>query len=194
MSTKLEIDPNDVNRIINGTDIKGDINSKGDVRFDGKLTGNLSTSGKIIIGQSGNIRGEIKCKNADVSGKIEGKIIVTEQLTLKTTSLINGDIVTNKLAIEPGAKFTGTCSMESSQTLPKKKKNQKNNTEDLKNWAKYSGLAFQMGITIAAGTWAGTWLDKKFNTSKPIFSITLILLSVFAAIYFAIKDFIIPKK
>ena len=118
MSTKIEIDPNDVNRIINGTEIKGDVISKGDIRFDGKLTGNVNTAGKIIIGQTGIIKGEIVCKNADVSGRIDGKISVSEQLTLKNSSVINGDIITNKLAIEPGAKFTGTCSMESTQTIP----------------------------------------------------------------------------
>ena len=117
MSNKLEIDPNAFNRIINGTEIKGDITSKDDIRFDGKLTGNLNTKGKIIIGQTGLIKGEIKCKNADVSGQIDGKITVAEQLTLKTSSVINGDIITNKLAIEPGAKFTGSCSMESTENL-----------------------------------------------------------------------------
>ena len=115
MANKIEIDPNDVNRIINGTEIKGDINSKGDLRFDGKLTGNIFTAGKIIIGTTGTVSGEVRCKNADVSGKIDGKIIVSEQLSLRASSIINGDIVTNKLQIEPGAKFTGSCSMESTQ-------------------------------------------------------------------------------
>ena len=63
MATKLEIDPNAFNRIIHGTEIKGDIKSKDDIRFDGKLTGNINISGKIIIGQSGTIKGEITCKN-----------------------------------------------------------------------------------------------------------------------------------
>ena len=115
MSKPIEIDPNAFNRIINGTEIKGDIISNDDIRFDGKLTGNISTKGKIIIGQSGVVKGEIKCKNADVSGKIEGKIVVGEQLSLKTSSLVNGDIIANKLAIEPGARFTGNCTMDGAQ-------------------------------------------------------------------------------
>ena len=113
MANKVEIDPNAFNRIIGGTEIKGDIDTKDDMRFDGKLTGNLKTAGKVIIGQSGVIKGEVTCKNAEVSGRIDGKIVVAEQLTLKSSSVINGDIITNKLAIEPGSKFTGTCSMES---------------------------------------------------------------------------------
>jgi cytoskeletal protein CcmA (bactofilin family) len=118
MANKPDIDPNAFNRIIDGTEIKGDIISKDDFRFDGKLTGNINTAGKIIIGHTGVVKGEIKCKNADVSGKIEGKITVTELLSLKNSAHVNGDIITNKLAIEPGSRFTGSCSMENSQAMP----------------------------------------------------------------------------
>lgn len=99
------------NMILAGTTIKGDIESNENIRFEGTLIGNVSTKGKIIIGPTGTIRGEIVCKNADVEGKIEGKITVTDLLSLKSTSIIDGDIVAKRLAIEPGAKFTGSCSM-----------------------------------------------------------------------------------
>ena len=57
------------------------------------------------------------------------------------------------------------------------------------NWAKYSGMAFQMGITIALGVWGGTKLDEKFPISRfPVFTIVLSLGSVFGAMYFVIKD------
>jgi len=71
----------------------------------------LVTKGKLVVGPSGSITGDIQCKNADISGKIEGKISVSELLTLKASSKFTGDIITGKLAIEPGAIFTGTCSM-----------------------------------------------------------------------------------
>ena len=111
MAKFSEIESNVINLIGAGTDIKGDIKSSGDIRIDGSLTGNLNTKGKVVIGETGKIKGEINCKNSDVLGKIEGKIIVIEQLSLKTTSSINGDIIAGKLAIEPGAKFTGNCNM-----------------------------------------------------------------------------------
>ena len=100
-----------INLIGIGTDIKGDIVSNGDIRIDGALTGNLNTSGKLVIGETGKIHGEIVCKNSEVLGEIKGKIKVTELLSLKATSKIFGDIVTKKLAIEPGSKFTGNCNM-----------------------------------------------------------------------------------
>ena len=49
--------------------------------------------------------------NADVSGEIKAKITVSQLLSLKSTSKLNGDIITNKLSIEPGASFSGSCSM-----------------------------------------------------------------------------------
>lgn len=102
---------NAINLLAIGTEITGDINSNGDIRIDGTLVGNIITKGKVVIGETGKVKGEIKCKNSDVSGSIEGKIVVSQLLSLKVTANVNGDIQTNKLAIEPGSKFTGNCNM-----------------------------------------------------------------------------------
>lgn len=104
-------DSNSINIIGAGTNIVGEITSNGDIRIDGNLKGNIATKGKLVIGPTGVIKGDINCKNSDISGKVEGKIIVSELLSLKTTSNVQGDIITNKLAIEPGAVFTGSCNM-----------------------------------------------------------------------------------
>ena len=104
-----------INLISNGTDITGDIKSNGDIRIDGTLTGNLSTRGKVVIGPTGKIKGEVICKNSEVSGSIEGKISVSQLLNLKASSKITGDIATSRLAIEPGARFTGNCTMSDSE-------------------------------------------------------------------------------
>jgi len=100
-----------INIISNGTEIIGDINSSGDIRIDGSLVGNLKTRGKVVIGPTGRAKGELYCKNVEVSGTIEGKLAVEQLLNLKSTSKINGEIITTRLSIEPGAKFTGTCKM-----------------------------------------------------------------------------------
>ncbi|HAN18901.1 MAG: hypothetical protein A2X13_12105 [Bacteroidetes bacterium GWC2_33_15] len=107
---------NAINLIGLGTDIKGDINSNGDIRIDGSLVGNLKTTGKLVIGETGKIHGEVVCKNSEVLGEIKGKIRVNELLSLKATSKIYGDIITKKLAIEPGSKFTGNCNMGEEST------------------------------------------------------------------------------
>jgi cytoskeletal protein CcmA (bactofilin family) len=108
-----EVQSNTINIIGNGTSIVGDIQSEGDIRIDGNLKGTLITKGKVVIGSTGTIVGEITCRNADISGKIEGKIKVAELLSLKSTARFNGDIATAKLAIEPNAVFTGSCNMSS---------------------------------------------------------------------------------
>ena len=122
MAKYTEIENNAINLIGVGTEIKGDISSNGDIRIDGVLQGNLKTKGKVVIGETGSVIGEIKCKNSDVEGSIEGKIQVSELLSLKATSNLTGDIVARKLAIEPGSKFTGNCKMTSDteiQNAPK---------------------------------------------------------------------------
>jgi cytoskeletal protein CcmA (bactofilin family) len=115
MAKYSETDNTTINLISIGTEITGDIKSNGDIRIDGSLTGNLSTKGKVVIGPTGKVNGEVICKNSEVSGIIEGKIIVSQLLNLKASSKILGDIVTSKLAIEPGARFTGTCNMSESE-------------------------------------------------------------------------------
>jgi cytoskeletal protein CcmA (bactofilin family) len=104
-------DNGSINLIGNGTSITGDINSNGDVRIDGALKGNITISGKLVIGISGKIEGNVICQNADISGEIHGKITVNETLSLKTSAKILGDIITAKISIEPNATFTGTCNM-----------------------------------------------------------------------------------
>ena len=110
-----ETDNTTINLISNGTEITGDVKSNGDIRIDGLLTGNLNTKGKVVIGPTGKVKGEVICRNSEVSGAVEGKISVGQLLTLKTSSKIVGDIITYKLSIEPGAKFTGNCKMSESE-------------------------------------------------------------------------------
>lgn len=100
-----------INMIGYGTVINGDIQSQGDIRVDGTLKGSVSTEGKVVLGKEGVIEGGVVCKNADISGSLKAKITVSELLSLKSTAKLNGDIVTNRLSIEPGASFSGSCSM-----------------------------------------------------------------------------------
>ncbi|MEO6175936.1 MAG: polymer-forming cytoskeletal protein [Flavobacterium circumlabens] len=99
------------NRIVEGTSIIGDIVSKADFRLDGELIGNFTSQGKLVIGVSGVVKGEIVCNNADIEGVFQGKIKVLEVLNIKATAHIHGEVAVGKLSIEPGADFTATCTM-----------------------------------------------------------------------------------
>ena len=110
-SMKKEETTTAINMIGAGTVITGDIYSKGDIRVDGNLKGSVITEGKVVLGREGVIEGDIECSSADISGTIKAKITVSQVLSLKDSAKLNGDIITNKLSIEPGAEFTGSCSM-----------------------------------------------------------------------------------
>ena len=79
--------------------------------------------------------------------------------------------------------------MEEPQQL-QKKNSKKQGNKDLNNYAKYSGIAFQMIAIIALTTWGGIKLDALAEFETPVFTIILSLLGVLAAIYTAVKDFI----
>ena len=100
-----------VNTIVEGTQIVGDITTNGEIRIDGRLEGNLQAKGKVVVGPTGSVKGEISCKNCDVQGKIEGKVEVGQLLSLKSSSKITGDVITHQLGIEPGARLNGNCKM-----------------------------------------------------------------------------------
>lgn len=99
------------NRILKGTEISGDIISNGDFRIDGKVNGSIKIEGKLVIGENGLVEGDVYCKNISVSGTIRGKAQIEELTSLSATARLEGDLFTGKLAVEPGAEFTGTCSM-----------------------------------------------------------------------------------
>ncbi|WP_430812726.1 MULTISPECIES: bactofilin family protein [unclassified Carboxylicivirga] len=104
------------NMIGPGTKIKGDIETNGDIKIDGSIDGNIISKGKVLVGQNGIVTGEVKCTNCDIYGSFDGKLTVTELLSLKASSKLHGDVKTSKLSIEPGAVFTGTCNMDDKVT------------------------------------------------------------------------------
>lgn len=112
MARSVETNPeNGINRIVEGTFLEGNIRSESSIRIDGTFKGDINTKGRVVVGPSGKIEGNVQCQNSDVEGYIKGKLSVQELLTLKSTAKIDGDIYTDKLSIEPGAHFSGTCSM-----------------------------------------------------------------------------------
>lgn len=100
-----------INRVVEGTVIEGDIRCESNIRIDGHFTGNLSTKGRLVVGPAGKIDGTVQCQNAEIEGLVKGKLQVQVLLSLKSSARVEGDIFTDKLSIEPGATFTGACSM-----------------------------------------------------------------------------------
>jgi len=111
MAKNIQEDAHVVNQIKSGTYIEGIIKASGDIRIDGTLKGALQTEGKLVIGISGQIDGDIACQSAEIHGTINGKVTVNEMLSLKASCKLLGDIVIGRLSIEPGAQFSGSCVM-----------------------------------------------------------------------------------
>ncbi len=92
-----------------GTTIKGDIISSGDIRIDGTLKGNISGSAKVLIGAEGSVEGDIEGQQADILGRVTGKIIIKDLLNLRGKANLKGDVAAGKLQVEPTVSFSGKC-------------------------------------------------------------------------------------
>jgi len=102
------------NRIEKNTTIVGEITSEADFRIDGTLEGNITTSGKIVIGKEGKIIGKMTCVNSDIEGRFKGTLDVSDLLVLKTSAQVEGELLIGKLSVEQGASLNASCQMKGS--------------------------------------------------------------------------------
>lgn len=109
------------NALTAGSKIVGTITADNDYRIDGLIEGELNCSGKVVIGESGRIKGTVNCQNAEIMGLLDGKINCSQQLSLRASGKIQGDVQTKTLIVEPGAQFNGTCAMGQSKMQEIKK-------------------------------------------------------------------------
>lgn len=96
-----------VNTIDEHTTITGDLEAGGDIRIDGKLIGDLQCQGRLIVGTTGIIEGDVRCVEAVIEGHYTGSITVSHLLTLKETSTVSGCIRAHQLAIGAGCQLDG---------------------------------------------------------------------------------------
>lgn len=107
---KAEVKPNAPrNYISNGTVIEGNIVSHEDLHLDGTVKGDIKTSARLILGPESVVEGNILAAEADVAGKITGTLESKGLLAIKSTCIIDGDIVTKSLNVESGSSFNGRC-------------------------------------------------------------------------------------
>lgn len=109
---------NGFNLIAYGTEITGDISTSGDLRIDGQILGNVSCTAKLVIGESGDIKGNINCYSGEISGTVLGQIVAKEMLQLNRSASIKGDIEATRFIVEDGASINGRCTTSKSLSLP----------------------------------------------------------------------------
>lgn len=105
-----------LNTFAQDTSIKGNVESKGDLRIDGQLEGTLDCKGRVVVGPDAKIKGTIQCSNAEIFGNVEGDIVASDMLSLKSSAIILGNLIMGKLTVEPGARFNGHCKMATNET------------------------------------------------------------------------------
>ncbi len=108
------------NSLVRGTSVEGTITTESDIRIDGKLVGHLISKGKVIIGPSGEINGDIDCQNAMIEGHFSGRLVVHELLQIKETAKVEGEVQTNKLVVQSGSIFNVRCSMGGKKMIARK--------------------------------------------------------------------------
>lgn len=100
-----------INRIVEETRFKGEIECESNIRIDGSFEGELTTKGRLVVGPQGKVEGTIRCQNCEVEGTLTGQIAVDELLSLKSSAAVEGEVHYGQLSIEPGAKMAGNLHM-----------------------------------------------------------------------------------
>ena len=109
---------NGSNNIIGeGSTLTGNLNSSGNIRLEGKVKGDITSSSKVACGETSIVDGNVTADNAEIAGKVTGKVTVNDLLVLKSSAKIQGDISTNNLVIESGASFNGACAMGTEESV-----------------------------------------------------------------------------
>jgi cytoskeletal protein CcmA (bactofilin family) len=100
------------NYIVEGSEIKGNIKAVSNIRIDGRLEGNVNTARKLILGNTGFLKGDVICQNALIEGIMEGSLTVADKLELRSGSKINGNIVSSKLILEENCHISGSMKLK----------------------------------------------------------------------------------
>lgn len=119
MGKAVEENINSVSRISAGTSITGEMYSSSDVRIDGRFDGRIFSKGRIVIGETAEVTGDIICSNVDMWGKVKGNLYVKDTLSLKSGSSVDGSLNIRRFIVEIGASFNGTCKMITAEEFDK---------------------------------------------------------------------------
>jgi cytoskeletal protein CcmA (bactofilin family) len=111
MATQQQNSGSLYNALTSGSKIIGTVITDSDMRIDGTVEGDVKCAGKLVVGEQGLVKGTVECQNAEIMGRLDGKIDVKYTLALRATSTIKGEINTGTIMIEPNAIFNGSCTM-----------------------------------------------------------------------------------
>ena len=109
---------NSKNVLNSDVDIKGTLKFSGELTFDGKLDGDISSEGTLNLGDNAVVKGNINASSVIVRGKITGNVIAREKIDIKARTELFGDIKAPRLAIEEGVTFVGKTEVNPNKVAP----------------------------------------------------------------------------
>ena len=95
-----------------GSHMTGELHFEDTFRIDGKFTGSVVSEGDLIVGERGDVDGEIQVRRVFVSGAVHGALRASERVEVTATGKVMADVYTPLLTIDEGAFFEGKCSMQ----------------------------------------------------------------------------------
>jgi cytoskeletal protein CcmA (bactofilin family) len=94
-----------------GSHLHGELRFEASFRVDGKLTGMVESEGDLIVGEAGEVDGEVQVGQVFISGTVRGRITASKKIQIAPSGKLFAEIDTPALVIEDGATFEGSCSM-----------------------------------------------------------------------------------
>jgi cytoskeletal protein CcmA (bactofilin family) len=93
--------------------IKGELSGSEDLYVDGNVEGSIELrNNSLIVGPNGKVKATVTAKTVVIQGQVEGAITASDRVELKKTAVLNGDITTQRVAIEEGAAFRGKVDIQ----------------------------------------------------------------------------------
>ena len=112
MMFKSEGERGDLNGFLDaGSHIEGDLHFEDTFRVDGRLSGRVVSDGDLVVGEQGQVEGEIRVGRIFISGTVRGSVQAARRVEITASGKVHADVETPSLMIEDGAFFEGRCSM-----------------------------------------------------------------------------------
>lgn len=103
---------NDLNGFLDrGSRLTGELHFESSFRIDGRFQGKISSKGRLIVGEGGEVEAEVHVRQVTVSGVLRGSVKADEQIHIAAGGRVEADLETPSLLIEDGALFDGRCTM-----------------------------------------------------------------------------------
>jgi cytoskeletal protein CcmA (bactofilin family) len=87
--------------------LQGDLETDGFTRIDGDIRGNVLVRGRVVVGEGARLRGHVSGTVVTIGGVVQGNVLASERLTILSTALVLGDVITRRIQADEGCLIHG---------------------------------------------------------------------------------------